>query len=92
MNTSPLSMLEYLTDIKESLITNNPKFSVKNEKNIDIIIDSFEKLNLQVLDQSIAYVHSLMVGFNISILVLIVIIKIFEIKFQCYCSQIFKIY
>lgn len=39
--TSPLAMADFLMDVKRSLSSNNPTFSVRNQAAIETILNSF---------------------------------------------------
>jgi hypothetical protein len=85
-------MLEFLSDIKASLTTNNPSFSARNVQAITTIASSFRKITLQALSDSIEYIYQMSWALNCIILALVITIKVLEVKLQLAYKEIFKIY
>jgi hypothetical protein len=42
-------MIDYLTDIKQAISSNNPYFTVQNEHNVETLISTYDSSNVSVL-------------------------------------------
>jgi len=41
-NTSAISMIDYLSDMKQALYSDNVLFAIQNEHNVDLIVSSYQ--------------------------------------------------
>ena len=74
---STMSMIDFITDFKRALKSNDPSFSVRNEHIIDVVISSYQQKNLNQLNAQIDLSLNMIVGFVVLIIVLTIAIKAF---------------
>ena len=89
--TSPVSIIDFLTDIKYALESNNPQFAVRNQHNIDIIVSAYINTNLEYLkDKQNVILYGSIIGvlFQFAIAVLM---KILAFRLKSFTKDITSI-
>jgi hypothetical protein len=90
--TSSTFILDFLTDLKRALNSNDPSFSITNEHNINTYIDAYERISEDPISIHLHEFEMIVLAILSSFVFLFIVIKCVFIKIRTVSKQIFGVY